>query len=606
MKAVLVALLLVALHCICAIAGTPSLVNYQGYLTDPGGSPVADGSYSVVFTIYDSPSGGTSKWTETQSITTSGGLFTVLLGTITPVIDTVFNNSSRYLGIKVASDPEITPRTQLVSTPYSYRISTVDGSTGGSISGNIFLDNSTTTTGNISKGGNRFIHNYGTDNTFVGRNAGNLAMTGSQNTGTGTFVLTNNTSGGANTACGAEVLLSNTSGFGNTAIGRSALRTNNGGNYNTACGYTALFNNADGLYNTACGSEALYFNTSGGTNTANGVSALRNNTTGFGNTGIGANALLGNTTGDSCVAVGLSALNNNSTGDYNTATGADALRSNTTGFNNTGVGYLSLRSNTTGAYNTAIGVNTMRFNGIGTNNTAGGWSALENNFSGNNNVAIGAQSIGSNSTGSENTACGVGALTANTTGSSNTAIGFGANVASGSFTNATAIGANALVDASNKIRLGDGSVSVICGAVGFTVCSDRNLKENFQTLDQNEILKKIRRIPVTSWNYRSNDPTKFRHYGPMAQDFFAAFGHDAVGQSGDSVTINSSDLSGVLMVAIQSLAEKTESLENQIAEITKVKTENAALIARLDLLEAALNKLATLNANSEGKQLSKK
>ena len=44
--------------------------------------------------------------------------------------------------------------------------------------GNLDLDGSTATTGNITKNGAPFLHNFGNQNTFVGVNAGNLTTTG--------------------------------------------------------------------------------------------------------------------------------------------------------------------------------------------------------------------------------------------------------------------------------------------------------------------------------------------------------------------------------------------------------------------------------------------
>ena len=46
----------------------------------------------------------------------------------------------------------------------------------------------------------------------------------------------------------------------------------------------------------------------------------------------------------------------------------------------------------------------------------------------------------------------------------------------------------------------------------------------------------------------------------MAQDFFAAFGHDGVGQIGSETTINSGDLAGILMIAVQALEKRTAEL----------------------------------------------
>jgi len=58
-------------------------------------------------------------------------------------------------------------------------------------------------------------------------------------------------------------------------------------------------------------------------------------------------------------------------------------------------------------------------------------------------------------------------------------------------------------------------------------------------VDGEEVLRKIRGFELTSWNFIGHDPKEFRHYGPMAQDFFAAFGHDSVGKIGTETTINS-------------------------------------------------------------------
>jgi hypothetical protein len=55
---------------------------------------------------------------------------------------------------------------------------TIDG-------GNIDLDASVGAAGNLTKNGSLFLHNFGTHNTFVGLNAGNLTMTGVTNTAIG-------------------------------------------------------------------------------------------------------------------------------------------------------------------------------------------------------------------------------------------------------------------------------------------------------------------------------------------------------------------------------------------------------------------------------------
>ena len=379
-----------------------------------------------------------------------------------------------------------------------------------------------------------------------------------------------------NSALGIDALVNNT-GLNNTAIGSAALSSNTTGSFNTAIGIAALSSNTTGGFNTATGRLALSNNTTGSQNTATGTTALTSNTTGLQNTASGTITLFRNTTGSNNTATGVQALFSNTTGGDNTATGAQALASNTTARFNTASGALALRENTTGSFNTASGVSALQANTIGVSNTASGVRALALNTTGGNNTTTGRNSLNNNTTGS-----GAYALGDNTTGSNNTAIGFSANVSASHLTNATAIGANAIVDASNTIRLGDANVAVIEGQVAFTFTSDRNQKENFRPVDGQGVLHKIRAIPVQSWNYIGQDPTQFRHLGPMAQDFFAAFGRDDIGTNGTPTTINSGDMQGILMVAVQALEHRTSE---QQETIRRLEADKAELKDRLEELE---------------------
>ena len=233
-------------------------------------------------------------------------------------------------------------------------------------------------------------------------------------------------------------------------------------------------------------------------------------------------------------------------------------------------------------------VQALSSNTTGDNNTANGVQALFSN-TGIDNTASGVQALFSNTTGNFNTATGVNALRSNTTGVNNTALGTGADVSAGNLTNATAIGFAASVNASNKVRLGNTNVTVIEGQVAFTFPSDKTKKENFQPVDGEEVLGKIRGFELTSWNFIGHDPKEFRHYGPMAQDFFAAFGQDGVGQIGTETTINSGDLAGILMIAVQELEKRTAELKQKEAQI-------AALAARLEALELRQNQSMQVTA----------
>jgi hypothetical protein len=237
---------------------------------------------------------------------------------------------------------------------------------------------------------------------------------------------------------------------------------------------------------------------------------------------------------------------------------------------NTAAGTNALLANTSGYGNTAIGTNALSFNTVAVENTALGDSALATNSTGQRNTAVGRMALLTQTGGSDNTAVGQLALITNDTGNGNTAVGAGADVLAGNLTNATAIGFNAFVDASNKIRLGNSSVTVIEGQVALTFPSDRNKKENFRPVDGEAVLGKLRGLKLTSWNYIGHDPAAFRHYGPIAQEFFAAFGHDGVGTIGTPTTMNSGDEAGILMIAAQALEKRTaelKQLEARVAEL---------------------------------------
>jgi hypothetical protein len=97
----------------------PQLMSYQGLVTDTTGSPVPDGQYAMTFKLYTQETGGTEFWTEVRNVDTRSGLFSVLLGEVTP-ISYVPQGGSCWLEMQVHPDPVMTPRTRLVSSPYAY------------------------------------------------------------------------------------------------------------------------------------------------------------------------------------------------------------------------------------------------------------------------------------------------------------------------------------------------------------------------------------------------------------------------------------------------------------------------------------------------------
>lgn len=232
--------------------------------------------------------------------------------------------------------------------------------------------------------------------------------------------------------------------------------------------------------NTVTGADALYTNTSGSNNTATGAQAMYYNTTGSYNTAYGFQALASNTTASQNTAIGHFSLYANSTGYANTAVGLSSQFSSTSGYGNTSVGSNSLFAITTGYDNTAMGVGALGANSSGNNNVAVGRVSMNGNTTGMFNAAFGAAALAGNTTGNYNAALGDYALNVNTIGTYNTALGYGANVSQGDLTNATAIGNNAVVNASNKVVIGNSSVTVIGGQVGWSTLSDGRFKTNIK------------------------------------------------------------------------------------------------------------------------------
>jgi len=121
---------------------------------------------------------------------------------------------------------------------------------------------------------------------------------------------------------------------------------------------------------------------------------------------------------------------------------------------------------------------------------------------------------------------------------------------------------------------GGGSTLMSLSTSGLTVngtfvsASARNLKEHFQAVDARQMLEKVAALPVSRWNYKQD--TTSEHIGPMAQDFYAAFG---VGP--DDKHITTIDEGGVALAAIKGLNQK---LNEKDAEIQELK-------ARLEKLE---------------------
>jgi hypothetical protein len=96
-------------------------ISFQGRLTDPAnGMPIPDNDYSIAFRVFDAATAGTEVWTETQTVTVAGGLFSVYLGQTTPFPAGAFDGTARYLEVEVGADPAMTPRLLFTSVAYAF------------------------------------------------------------------------------------------------------------------------------------------------------------------------------------------------------------------------------------------------------------------------------------------------------------------------------------------------------------------------------------------------------------------------------------------------------------------------------------------------------
>jgi len=126
----------------------------------------------------------------------------------------------------------------------------------------------------------------------------------------------------------------------------------------------------------------------------------------------------------------------------------------------------------------------------------------------------------------------------------------------------------------------DGDMSIM-GTL--TQGSSRALKENFTPVDGERMLEEVLSLPLLSWNYKKRAPED-RHVGPMAEDFYAAFG---LGESDRSLA--PSDAAGVALAAIQGLHAKLEARDQEILllrqQLKEVDAREQLLLLRQELKE---------------------
>lgn len=437
-------LAILALGAVTVMAGpnaqAPTLISYQGFLTGSDGNPMT-GTVTLQFDLYDSETGGSALWSETQnSVTVTDGYFAVMLGEVAPIDAGDFSGSERWLQVTV--DGTAMPRQRFASVPYALQAENaasaasvpwsgitgipagfadgVDdvgtGSSGWSLTGN-----SGTTASNV----------LGTTDaqtlTMVVNNA--IAMRFVPSVDDISGVVVPNVIGGHsanNVAAGAYGAViaggGGDDGFG-TPLKNSVTAsygTISGGNNNTA-GQLAVIggggsNTADGTYATVSGGE---HNTASGNHSA--ITGGHNNTVNAESSFIGggqSNQV--NSIADMYATIGGGLSNSISGGQYSTIGGGD-YNEITADHSTIGGG---LRNHANGTYG---------FIGGGRDHTiSGNYSAIgggDTNIISSTNAFIGA--------GANNTIAVTGTYAAIGGGSNNTTSGYAATIGGGTGNNAS-------------------------------------------------------------------------------------------------------------------------------------------------------------------------
>jgi len=121
-----------------AAAGPPPTLSYQGVLTDANGVVVPNGTYGLLFEVFQGSSGGTAVFSQALSVVVTDGLYNVLLSThgVMPYdLEAAFDdaNEGRYMQVTIQSSPdpgmpvplELSPRQEIASVPYALHASTL-------------------------------------------------------------------------------------------------------------------------------------------------------------------------------------------------------------------------------------------------------------------------------------------------------------------------------------------------------------------------------------------------------------------------------------------------------------------------------------------------
>ncbi len=152
---------------------------------------------------------------------------------------------------------------------------------------------------------------------------------------------------------------------------------------------------------------------------------------------------------------------------------------------------------------------------------------------------------------------------------------------------------------------GDLTITGDLTANGQLYASSKSIKEDFEKIDKNEILKNLNELQVSKWKYKT-DKDEVSHIGPMAEDFHALFGLNGADKSS---SISVSDIVGITIASVQELNNQIGNLKaenvNVKTESDQLKTEQLALTENSEELKTEIKEQQTVieNLKVENKQL---
>ena len=314
----LLTLTVIACLACCAAVAQTTAFTYQGRLTD-GGTP-ANGDYDLLFNMWNSPSGGTLVHSQTfNNVRVTNGVFTVSLD----FGASSFTGPNRFLeiGAKLVGSSSFTfvnPRQQITSTPYAIRSLSAASADSVPASG-------------VSAGSGNYIQNSSTQQTssnfnITGNGTAGGTLTGNVVSATLQFNLGGNrilSAGSENLFLGFEAGLANTAGIRNSFVGRFAGTANTTGNDNSFFGLRAGATTTTGSFNSFFGNYAGEFGANGSLNSFFGIRAGQRNS-GSDNSFFGTLAGYLNELGSGNTFVGHFAGQSNRFGSFNTLVGDTA------------------------------------------------------------------------------------------------------------------------------------------------------------------------------------------------------------------------------------------------------------------------------------------